>query len=86
MPPKVTETLWKKIMSNVRDIVFIILFLASIVGWIRSETVKNTKLETKVQELTVAIEKQNSQLEKINQILLDQNELNGKIIMYMQMK
>ena len=48
MPAK-TETLWKKFMANARDIVFIIMFLAAVVGWIRAETVKSTKLEVKVE-------------------------------------
>jgi len=86
MPTKTTETLWKKYMTMIRDIVFILLFLASIVGWIRSETAKKTKLETQVETLTEAVKSTNEQLIKVNEALSEQNILNGKVLQFMDMK
>jgi hypothetical protein len=81
MPVK--ESLWKKYMTGARDIIFILLFLASIVGWIRSETIKKTKLETQVDVLTTKVEVLTKQLEKTNDILGEQQILNGKIIYFL---
>jgi len=78
------ESAWKKHMSFIRDVVFIVLFLASVVGWIRSETIKKTKMEEQIERLTVSVNESTKQLEKINDILYRQQELNGKIIQYMQ--
>jgi len=80
------ESLWKKNMNYIRDAVFIIMFLISTAGWIRSEAIKKTKLETQVETLTKTLDDNTRQLEKINDILSQQNTLNGKIILYMQMK
>lgn len=86
MPVKNTESVWKKHMTIIRDVVFILLFLASVVGWIRSETIKKTKLETQVEVLTQKLEDNTRELEKINDILVEQQTLNGKIIQYMEMR
>ena len=80
------STTWKKHMTIVRDVVFIILFLASTVGWIRLEAVKNTKLEAQVEILTKTLSENTKQLEKINDVLNEQQNLNGQIIQYMKMK
>jgi exopolysaccharide biosynthesis protein len=82
MPIK--ESAWKNHMTFIRDVVFIILFLASVVGWIRSETIKKTKMEQKIEQLNTSVQESTKQLEKINEILYKQQELNGKIIQYMQ--
>jgi hypothetical protein len=79
------ENTWKKYMAIIRDVVFIVLFLTSVVGWVRSETIKKTKLETQVEILTKVMDDNTKELGKINDILLEQKELNGKIIQYMQM-
>lgn len=85
MPTK-TETNWKKYMTIIRDTVFVILFLASVIGWITSETKKKTKLEDQVETLTKIVTEDNAQqLEKINDILSEQQILNGKIIQFMEM-
>lgn len=78
--------IWKKYMTITRDVVFVILFLVSVGGWIRTATIQKTRLEDEVKTLTVAMEEITDQLEKINDILMDQKELNGKIIQYMQQK
>ena len=86
MTPILTESNWKKNMTFIRDVVFIILFLASIVGWIRSETISKTKLEMKVETLSETVNGLTKEIEKTNEILSQQQVLNGKIIQYMQMK
>ena len=91
MPAKADKTqevspMWKKHMTVIRDVVFIVLFLASAIGWVRSETIKKTKLEGQVEVLTKAVEDNTTQLEKINDILTEQQNLNGQIIQYMKMK
>lgn len=78
--------MWKKHMTIIRDVVFVVLFLASAIGWVRSETIKKTKLETQVELLTRTIEDNTKQLEKINDVLNEQQNLNGQIIQYMKMK
>jgi cell division protein YceG involved in septum cleavage len=80
----VKETQWSKHMTFIRDVVFIILFFASIIGWIRSETIKKTKLEDKIEQLTEVTKESTKQLEKVNDILYQQQILNGKIIQYME--
>lgn len=84
MPTKTTETNWKKYMTIIRDVVFIILFLTSIAGWITSETKKKTKLEAQVEELTKTMDQNTKQLEKITDIIMQQAELNGKIIQHIE--
>ena len=79
-----TESAWKRHMTFVRDVVFILLFFVSIIGWIRSETIKNTKMEYEIQQLTNSVKEGTEELKKINDILYKQQELNGKIIQYMQ--
>jgi hypothetical protein len=71
---------------TIKDIVFIVGIFASSIGWIRSETIKNNEKDNKIEILTTAVNEQTRQLEKINNILTDQQLLNGKIIQYMQMK
>ncbi len=83
MPTK--EPIWKKYMSFFKDAVFIIGIVVSTFGWIRSETIKKTNLENEVKILTTAVEGQTKQLEKINDYLLKQSELNGKIINYIEL-
>lgn len=79
-----TNSLWDAFMLKFRDIVFIILFLGTTTGWIVTSTSKKNDLKNKVEVLTNRLEDNTKQLEKINQILLQQSELNGRIIEYMQ--
>jgi molybdopterin converting factor small subunit len=85
-----SKNIWKKYMIIIRDIVFIILFLVSVIGWIRAETAKETKFETQVlndiENLSNKVNDLIKQQEKTNDILMDQRELNGKIIQYMEIE
>lgn len=86
MPAKTAKTpsLWDAFMTKFRDIVFIILFLGTTTGWIVTSTSKKNDLKNKVEVLTNKLEDNTKQLEKINEILLQQSQLNGRIIEYMQ--
>jgi hypothetical protein len=77
--------IWKKHLTYIRDAVFIILFCATLFGWLRSSVVNRTRLEDQVEIVTLKIEENTKQLEKINDILIEQQVLNGKIIQYMEM-
>lgn len=79
------SSLWKKHITIIRDVVFVLLFLVTVVGWIRSEAVNKTKLTIQVEIVTKKIDENTKQLEKINDILTEQQVLNGKIIQYMEM-
>lgn len=84
MPPRTTESKINKYRSLIKDIILIVGFLSTAIGWVVSETVKKTELKDEVRHLSIIIEDQAKQLEKVNDILMDQKELNGKIIQYMQ--
>ena len=86
MPRVIPETVWKKYMSTLKDIIFIIGIVISTTGWIRSETIKRTKIEIKIEELTKAVDDNTKQHEKMNDIISQQNVLNGKIIQFMELK
>lgn len=89
MKTKLTDSpppVWKKHMTYIRDAVFVILFLVTVAGWARSSIVQKTKIEYEVSRLNDTMKEITMQLDKINNILLDQKELNGKIIQYMQQK
>lgn len=95
MSVKQEETPWKKHMSIIRDVVFIVLFLASIVGWIRSEIknneetlIYNTEFKTEIKQqigtLNDKIIDLTKQIELQNKVLNEQLILNGKIIQFME--
>ena len=71
---------WKKNFATIKDIVFIVGIIVSTVGWVRSETIKKTNLENTVKTLTVAVDANTKQLEKINDILREQSNLNGQAV------
>lgn len=84
--PNSKESSWKKYITMIRDIVFVVLFLVSVRGWIRSETKADTRLEVQVEVLNTKVTEILKQLEKQNNILSEQQMLNGKIIQYMEMR
>jgi len=83
---QIKESQWKKYTTFIKDIILIVMFLSSTIGWIRSETIKRTKMEEKIEQLSIQLQENTKQLEKINEILYKQQELNGKIIQFMQNK
>jgi len=74
-----TESKFFTTIKNVKELLYIITFVGGLlVGYVTlQDNVKN--LQKEVQELT-------EQMKKTNDILMDQKELNGKIIQYMQSK
>lgn len=86
MTTKISQNNFKFNISLLKDIIFFIMFFVSVIGWIRAETIKNTKLQVQVETLTNAVNENTRQLEKINDILIEQQNLNGQIIQFMKMK
>jgi len=74
-----TESKFFTTIKNAKELLYIITFVGGLlVGYVTlQDNVKN--LQKEVQELT-------EQMKKTNDILMDQKELNGKIIQYMQSK
>lgn len=83
MPVK--EPLWKKHLGTLKDIIFILGIVISAGGWFTAEAVAKNETKNKIEVLTKVIDNNNTQLEKINDILSAQQQLNGKIIQYMEM-
>jgi len=86
MATKISQNNFKFNISLLKDIIFFIMFFVSVIGWIRAETIKNTKLQVQVETLTNAVNENTRQLEKINDILIEQQNLNGQIIQFMKIK
>jgi len=80
MPPKepMESKFWTTV-KNIKELLYIVVFVGGLlVGYVTLQgDVKS--LQKDVQELT-------EQMKKTNDILMDQKELNGKIIQYMQTK
>lgn len=78
------ETLWDTFMTKFRDVVFIILFLATSMGWVVTSTTNKTKMKVVLEQNTQAINEVKGELKKINEYITKQSELNGQIIQYMK--
>ena len=85
MPVTKKEPLWKTHLGTLKDLVFVVGIVITAGGWFTADAVAKSKVETKIEVLTKVIDNNNSQLEKINDILSAQQQLNGKIIQYMEM-
>jgi len=86
MPPKKDEekTLWTMFMEKFRDIVFIILFIATSIGWVVTSTTNKTKTKVVLEETTKAVNEVKAELKEINKTLQKQAELNGQVIQFMK--
>jgi len=86
MPPKKDEekTLWTMFMEKFRDIVFIILFIATSIGWVVTSTTNKTKTKIVLEETTKAVNEVKAELKEINKTLQKQAELNGQVIQFMK--
>jgi hypothetical protein len=87
MPPKKeeeTKTMWTMFMEKFRDIVFIILFLGTSVGWIITATNNKTKTKVVLEETTKAVNELKAEVKEVNKTLQKQAELNGQIIQFMK--
>ena len=96
MPSSIFDHIWPKgttIAVKIKDIILVVGFLVTIGGWYRSSIVSKSQitseitiLKNNVTTLSTAVNGNTEQLVKVNENLLKQNELNGKIILFMELK
>lgn len=79
-----TPKLWDLFMSKFKDIVFIVLFLATSLGWIVTSTTNKTKTKLILEQNTAAINELKAEVKKVDEYMTKQAELNGQIIEYMK--
>jgi hypothetical protein len=75
---------WKIFMTKFRDIIFIVMFLATTIGWITTAVSDKVKIKMVLEQNTKAINDINEQIKGFNNYINKQSELNGKIIQYMK--
>jgi len=86
MPAKSDKSMWDLFMTKFRDVVFVILFLATSIGWIVTSTTNKTKMKVVLEQNTQVINEVKQEIKKINEYITKQSELNGQIIQYMKDK
>jgi hypothetical protein len=85
MPTTKKSTLWELFMTKIKDIVFIILFLATAIGWLSSALSKKNDYKNALENNTKAVIELKQQIKELNDYNKNQAELNGKFIQYMDM-
>jgi len=78
MPVKTDKSFWDLFMTKFRDVVFIILFLATSIGWIVTSTTNKTKMKVVLEQNTQVINELKEEVKKINEYITKQSELNGQ--------
>lgn len=78
------ETAWSKYMEKFRDVVFIILFISTSIGWIVSSTINTTKTKVVLEETIKSVNEMKEEMKEVRITLNKQSELNGQIIQYMK--
>lgn len=74
----VKPSFWTQV-KNFKDLIYIITFVGGlVVGYVT--------LQSNVKELQKDVQQLTRQMEKTNDILMDQKELNGRIIQFIQEK
>lgn len=86
MPAKTDKSFWDLFMTKFRDVVFIILFLATSIGWIVTSTTNKTKMKVVLEQNTQVINELKEEVKKINEYITKQSELNGQMIQFMKEK
>lgn len=84
MSGKTEKPMWTLFMEKFRDVVFIILFIATSIGWVATSTSNKTKTKVVLEETTKAVNELKQEMKEINKTLQKQAELNGQIIQYMR--
>ncbi len=74
-----------KYMSKFKDMVFIIMFLATLSGWIYTGVSGKVTQEMTTAQHEKTIEEVKIQLTKINDKLTKQAQINGKVLQYIEM-
>ena len=85
MPEEKKKSLWELAMTKIRDIVFVILFLATAVGWLTTALNQKRDYKHALEDNTEAIIELKQQIKELNNYNKSQAELNGKFIQYMEM-
>jgi hypothetical protein len=85
MPVK-DKSMWDTFITKFRDVVFIILFLSTSVGWIVTATTNKTKMKVVLEQNTQVINDLKGEVKKINDYITKQSELNGQVIQFMKEK
>jgi len=86
MPVKTNKNFWDLFMTKFRDVVFIILFFATSIGWIVTSTTNKTKMKVVLEQNTQVINELKEEVKKINEYITKQSELNGQMIQFMKEK
>ena len=86
MPVKTDKSFWDVFMTKFRDVVFIILFLATSIGWVVTSTTNKTKMKVVLEQNTQVINELKEEVKKINEYITKQSELNGQMIQFMKEK
>ena len=80
--PKPTP--WGNFMTKFRDVIFILMFIATSIGWIATSVSDKTKMKVVLEQNTQAVNELKGEVKKINEYINKQSELNGKIIQFMK--
>jgi hypothetical protein len=80
------KSIWAEHMSIIKDVIFIIMFLASAIGWIRAEVKNKNEEKTQIEILTDRVNDLATHVKEKNELMQQQQILNGKIIQYMETK
>ena len=73
-------------MTKFKDLVFIIMFLATIAGWIITSVTNKAKMKMAIEQNTQVVKELKGEINKINDYITKQSELNGQIIQFMSNK
>jgi hypothetical protein len=84
MSEKSGRTIWEEFMKKFRDLVFIILFIITSIGWISTSVTDRTKVKVALEETTKVVNELKIEVREINRNLQRQAELNGQIMEYMR--
>lgn len=82
MPEK--NNIWNTVFNKLRDIIFIILFIATSLGWIITSNTNKTETRMILQRNTEAVNDLKEEIKKVNDFINRQAELNGQILQYMR--
>ena len=77
---------WEPFMTKFKDLVFIIMFLATIAGWIITSVTNKAKMKMAIEQNTQVVKELKGEINKINDYITKQSELNGQIIQFMSNK
>ena len=77
---------WEPFMTKFKDLVFIFMFLATIAGLIITSVTNKAKMKMAIEQNTLVVKELKGEINKINDYITKQSELNGQIIQFMSNK